>query len=264
MPSRITRRSVLAGASTIAAAAGMPLRAATSAVRSFVLVHGGWHGGWCWRRVADRLRAKGHAVFTPTLTGLGERSHLMSPAIRLDTHVSDVANVIKWEGLSNIVLVGHSYGGCVISGVAERNAGAIGSIVFLDAFVPENGEAVADLASQAVREGIQAAVKRGDVSMAPVPAANFRVNEADRAWVDASCTPQPIHPLTDKNTITGARDRIGRKTYIRAVGYPSTSFDAAYAKVRSNASWRTFEVASGHDVMIDMPDRLSEILLAVA
>src|SRR4029079_1069785 len=97
---------------------------------TFVLVHGAWHGGWCWRRVADLLEAKGHKVFTPTLTGLGERSHLLRAGINVSTPITDVVNLLKWEGLSNVVLCGHSYGGLVVSGVAEQAAAAIGSIVF--------------------------------------------------------------------------------------------------------------------------------------
>jgi pimeloyl-ACP methyl ester carboxylesterase len=230
--------------------------------RPFVLVHGGWHGGWCWQRVAERLRKSGHAVFTPTLTGVGERSHLLSNRIGLETHVRDIVNVIRWEGLNDVVLVGHSYGGCVISGVAEHSEHALRALVFLDAFVPENGEAVEDLASQHVREAINAARDRGDTTLAAVPAANFRVNETDRAWVDANCTPQPLLSLTDKIALTGARERIARKAFIRATGYPSTSFDAALARARANPLWRTFEIPCGHDAMVDMPDRLSEILLA--
>src|SRR3984957_16229746 len=116
---------------------------------TFVLVHGAWHGGWCWRRVANRLRGDGHNVFTPTLTGLGERSHLVRAGIDLKTHIADVVNVIKWEGLSDVVLCGHSYGGFVISGVAEAMAPAVRSIVFLDAFVPKHGDAVRDLTGPA-------------------------------------------------------------------------------------------------------------------
>jgi pimeloyl-ACP methyl ester carboxylesterase len=122
------------------------------AAQTFLLVHGAWHGGWCWRRVADLLQAKGHKVFAPTMTGLGERSHLMRAGIDLSTHVTDIVNVMKWEGLSGVVLCGHSYGGMVVSGVAEQMADKIASIVFLDAFVPENGDAMADLTSQVVRD----------------------------------------------------------------------------------------------------------------
>ena len=104
---------------------------------TFVLVHGAWHGGWCWRRVADRLHRDGHAVFTPTLTGLGERSHLpLRQGIDVATHVADIVNVMRWERLSDVVLCGHSYGGFVISGVAEEMVALIRSIVFLDAFLP--------------------------------------------------------------------------------------------------------------------------------
>src|SRR5687768_1637622 len=126
-----------------------------AASKAFLLVHGAWHGGWCWRRVADLLQANGHTAFTPTLTGLGERSHLMRAGINLTTHITDVVNVMKWEELSGIVLCGHSYGGMVVSGVAEQMADKIASIVFLDAFVPENGDAMADLTSQAVRDGLK-------------------------------------------------------------------------------------------------------------
>jgi pimeloyl-ACP methyl ester carboxylesterase len=262
-----SRRAVVGAvaAGTIATLASPigPAQAQTAA-KTFVLVHGGWHGGWCWRRVSDLLEKRGHKVFTPTMTGLGERSHLLDAKINLATHVTDIVNVIKWEGLSDIVLVGHSYGGVIISGVAEQIRDAIGSIVFLDAFVPESGDSVADLASQPVREGITALVQKGDNAMKPVSAAVFRVNEKDRAWVDAKCTLHPLATLTDKITLTGARDRIANKAYIRAKGYPSVPFDGAQAKVSSNSAWRVYEMPCGHDAMVDMPDRLTEILLEVA
>ena len=124
-----TRRKAIAGLGAgvgIVAGITTPARAQT-ARKAFVLVHGSWHGGWCWRRVADLLEKSGHKVYAPTLTGLGERSHLMSGLITLDTHVTDVANVIKWENLDNVVLVGHSYAGFVVSGVAEKALPSISS-----------------------------------------------------------------------------------------------------------------------------------------
>jgi len=231
---------------------------------TFVLVHGAWHGGWCWQRVADRLRGGGHAVFTPTLTGLGERSHLLRAGIDLTTHVTDVVNVIKWEELSDVVLCGHSYGGMVISGVADQMAAAIRSIVFLDAFVPKNGEAAQDLTSSAVVEMARVAMQRGEITMPPRPAEAFGVNAADRAWVDRLCVGQPIGTFTQKLVLTGARDRIARKSYIRAASYANPGFDRALAAARADPSWRTYEVSCGHDVMIDAPDRLTEILLEAA
>jgi pimeloyl-ACP methyl ester carboxylesterase len=232
--------------------------------QTFVLVHGAWHGGWCWPRVADRLRSTGHKVFTPTLTGLGERSHLLSPQIDIATHVTDVVNVIKWERLTDIVLCGHSYGGFVISGVAEKIAAAIRSIVFLDAFVPHEDDSPQSLTGPAIQEGIRAALQRGDLSMPPRPAEFFGVNKADRAWVDALCVPQPIGTFTYKIALTGAREKIARKTYIRAKSYPNPGFDKAFAAAQSDPSWHTYEVPCGHDVMVDMPERLSELLLEAA
>jgi len=231
---------------------------------TFVLVHGAWHGGWCWVRVRDLLQQQGHTVFTPTLTGNGERSHLMNSGINVSTHVTDVVNLMKYERLSDVVLCGHSYAGFVISGVAEQMAPAIRSIVFLDAFVPDNGDAMTDLTAQPVREAMNAALARGEIGVPPRPAAAFLVNEKDRPWIDSLCGPQPIATMTEKISLTGARERIAKKTYIRAAAYPNPGFDKAYARVKTDSSWRTYDVPCGHDVMVDMPERLTEILLEVA
>ncbi len=232
--------------------------------KTFVLVHGAWHGGWCWRRVADLLQSQGHKVFTPTLTGLGERSHLFAPGIGLDTHITDIVNFLKWEDLSEVVLCGHSYGGMVISGVAEQMQPAIASLVFLDAFVPEHGEAVVDITNPAVKDMVGRAKAEGAHGIAPRSAEAFGVNEADRAWVDRQCVPQPIATFSDKIMLTGGRERIAKKSYIRARSYVSPGFDRALARAQSDPGWRAYEVPCGHDVMIDMPERLTEILLEVA
>src|SRR5271169_3471156 len=158
---------------------------------TFVLVHGAWHGAWCWRRVARLLAARNHDVFMPTLTGLAERSHLLRPDTALDTHILDIVNVMKWQELTDVVLVGHSYGGMVISGVAAKLEKAIASFVMLDAFFPENGHSVLDVASPAVVGAIVAAEGAGTTTLPPRPAAAFNVNEKDRAWVDTQCTPLP-------------------------------------------------------------------------
>jgi pimeloyl-ACP methyl ester carboxylesterase len=264
MNKRAGRLGGMAAGVALMSMAGTTNPQAQTSAKTFVLVHGAWHGGWCWRRLSDLLEKKGHKVFTPTMTGLGERSHLLDPKVNLATHVTDIVNVIKWEGLSHIVLVGHSYGGVIISGVAEQLREAIGSIVFLDAFVPESGDSLAAKASQPVREAIAALVEKGEQTMKPVSAAVFRVNEKDRAWVDAMCTPHPVATLTDKITVSGARDSIAKKTYIRAKGYPSVPFDGAQEKLKADAQWRVYELPCGHDAMVDMPDRLAEILVEVA
>ncbi len=231
---------------------------------TFVLVHGAWHGGWCWQRMADRLRRDGHAIFTPTLTGLGERSHLLRPEIDLATHIADIVNMMRWERLSEVVLCGHSYGGFVISGVAEVMPAQIRSIVFLDAFLPDNGDTILKLTGSAVQEAIRAAMQRGELGVPPRPAEAFGVNAADRQWVDGLCVPQPIGTFTSPIALNGVRERIARKTYIRAKGYDNPAFDRALSAVQSDPSWRRHEVTCGHDVMIDMPERLSELLLEAA
>lgn len=226
---------------------------------TFVLVHGAWHGAWCWRRVARLLVGNGHEIFTPTLTGLGERSHLLTPDINVGTHILDVVNEMKWQQLSDVVLVGHSYGGMVISGVAEQMEKSIAAFVMLDAFMPESGQSVVDMQPPGPREAILAAASQGATTLRPRPAEFFKVNEKDRAWVDAQCTPQPIQCFLQKLTLTGARERIANKAYIRAAGHPSPYFDAGLARARAK-NWRIHEVPCGHDIMLDMPERLTEIL----
>jgi hypothetical protein len=152
----------------------------------------------------------------------------------------------------------------VISGVAEVHAPKIRSIVFLDAFVPRTGEAVADLTSPAVQDAIRGAVERGETALTPRPAEAFGVNALDRAWVDRLCRPQPVATFTQKIELTGAYDHIPRKTYIRAKNYVNPGFDRAIDSVRGNASWKTYEAPCGHDVMVDRPDWLADVLLAVA
>jgi pimeloyl-ACP methyl ester carboxylesterase len=262
-----SRRTVVgAMAAGTMATLGNPVGSAQAqtAAKTFVLVHGAWHGGWCWRRVSEQLEKRGHKVFAPTLTGLGERSHLMSGTVTLDTHIADVANVITWEGLENFVLVGHSYGGWIISGVAEQVEKKIAAIVFLDAFIPENGQRVLDTNSPRSRAEIEEAMKKAEVSRpAPHPSV-WKVNEKDQPWVAAKFTAQPIGVAFTPIRLTGARDRMAKKAYVRATGYDNPNFDRAYAKTKADPSWRAFEMPCGHEVMIDMPERTAEILLQVA
>jgi pimeloyl-ACP methyl ester carboxylesterase len=266
----MTRRtigSVVAGAGLAAAASDKivgPTRA-QSAVKTFVLIHGAWHGGWCWRRVSDLLEKKGHKVFSPTLTGVGERSHLLSKDINLDTHITDIANVIKWEDLKDICLVVHSYAGFPGSGAIEQIGDRVSSIVWLDAFKPENAQRLIDAIPPAIRSTVLAAIERGEAG-SPAPKAEvFLVNEKDRAWVDSKLTPQPTGPQLQVIKLTGAREKVAKKTYIRASKYPNPAFDKALTECKVDKSWRTFETtASGHDVMVDAPEWLADILLQVS
>jgi pimeloyl-ACP methyl ester carboxylesterase len=258
-----SRRAVVTAAGIAGIATAAPALAQATP-RNFVLVHGAWHGGWCWRRVADRLERLGHKVYAPSLTGLGDRAHLITNRINVSTHITDITNIIRFEDLSDIVLVGHSYAGFVISCVAERALPQIRSLVFLDAYVPQNGQSIYSMSSEKLRETVNAAVKRGETGMAPARAAYFNVNEKDRAYVDSKCTPQPVGTYNEPLTITGARERVAKKTYIRAKGFNAPGFDAVVTRLRGDSSWKIHDMPCGHDAMIDMPERLTELLLAAA
>ena len=270
---RLKRRDVLTAAAgvgfaTLAAGAGFGTASARAKARTFVLIHGAWHGGWCWGPVADLLRARGHKVYAPSLTGLADRSHLLSTSITLDTHIADIVNLFHWEQIDNAVLVGHSYGGWPISGAAERLVDRIASIVYLDAFVPENGQKGMDLSSAQFQGALQEAIAKGEAGRPAPNAEVFKIiDPRNVAWVQSRMTPQPTNVATSAIALTGARDRIARKTYVRATGYPQASFDKYLAAARRDKSWRTFEFnasEAGHDVMVDAPQRLAEILMEVA
>ena len=231
--------------------AALPITQANTRSATFVLVHGAWHGGWCWRRVADRLTANGHYVVAPTLSGVGERSHLPPDIINLTTQINDVVGEIKWKDLNNIVLVGHSYGGMVITGVAEQLRDRIAAIVYLDAFVPADGQSLADFTSR---------TSWPEPLTPSYPASVFHVNAKDAAWVDSKTTPHPTKCFTEKLKVTGAYQSIPKKLYIRAPLFGSKAFDQALARFSADSTWQTSTVTCGHDVMIDQPAELAATL----
>jgi len=223
---------------------------------TFVLVHGAWHGSWCWKRVRKSLQSQGHEVFTPTLTGLGERSHLLAAGVDLSTQTLDVLNLIRWEDLQDVVLCGHSYGGMVISGVADRLPERIRSLVFLDAFVPEHGESLGHfvpVSGDALIDGWKAP---------PISAAAFGVNLGDRDWVDRQCTFQSVACFQEPVQLTGGIARIRRISYVYASGWAGyeSPFYPFYEKAKARG-WNTCEIDCGHDVMLDRPDELTNMLL---
>ncbi len=235
--------------------ASIPLAHAASKSTTFVLVHGAWHGGWCWRRVSDRLTSRGHYVIAPTLSGVGERSHLSPYSIDLSTQINDVVGEIKWKDLNGVVLVGHSYGGMVITGVAEQLRERISAIVYLDAFIPGDGQSLFDM-THTNPPAVHV--------VPPYQASYFQVNAADSAWVDSQMTPHPTACFTEKLKVTGAYQTIPKKVYIRASLFKNAPFDAALERCRADRSWKTEVVSSGHDVMIDQPEMLTAILEKIA
>ena len=232
---------------------------------TYVLVHGAWHGSWCWKRVRKALQAQGHDVFTPTLTGVGERSHLLSREVNLETHIDDVVNLIRWEELSNVVLCGHSYGGAVVSGAADRVPDRIGALIYLDAFVLEDGRSVHDEVPPDQRnqqlEGVR--LEGEGWKVPPIPAAAFNVNAKDAAWMDRQCTMQPLATFQQPLRLSGGIDAVKNVTYILAAGYDESPFMLSYERAKARG-WRTLSLACGHDVMLDMPQELTAILLNAA
>ena len=261
-----TRRAAL-GVVGAAAAAGELAGAARAqgAPKTFVLIHGTFCGGWMWRRVADLLEKQGHKVFAPTLTGLGERSHLLSKDINLDTHVTDVVNVVKWEDLSDICLVAHSYAGWIGSGALEQIGDRVSSIVWLDAYKPDDGQKPLDLTNEGFRKAFLNAAEKGEAGFAPPlgarPLFPIWVNEKDSTYVLSKLTPQPVGTYFQPIKLSGAREKAAKKTYIRATGFPNPNFDKALAACKADKSWNTLEVNCGHIVMLDKPQWLAETLV---
>ena len=230
----------------------------------FLLVHGAYHGGWCWRFVRDRLRAQGHRVLTPSLTGLGDRVHLMTPGVTLDTHIRDVLMLAEAEELTDAVLVGHSYGGRVITGAADRSAGRWRAIVYVDAHLPRHGQNAFDTQPAGRNATVRRAVLPDGWRVAAQSAESFGVKPEHRAWVDRRCVPQPLAGFTTPLMLTGDWARVPRKTYILARRYAGSAFHGYAAALRKDPAWQVLELDCGHDIMVDEPDALTKLLLAAA
>ena len=227
---------------------------------TFVLVHGAWIGGEIWQPIARPLRAAGHDVHAPTLTGVGARSHLLRAGIDLDTHITDILNVIKFEELSDIVLVGHSYGGMVVTGVVDAVPDKIVALVYLDAFVPENGQSLGDL----VAAGRTPALTGDGIAVAPLPPAAFGLSPEKAAVYQAHVTPQPVATMNQKLALTGGIARIKRRVYIYANDPQPTGFTKFYERYRNDPAWEMHTLPCTHLVQLDMPDALIRILLGAA
>lgn len=248
---------LLAGALAAGSAAAQPRRARKP--KTFVLVHGGFHGGWCWKYVAEQLRREGHRVYTPTLTGLGERVHLLSPQVNLTTHIDDVANLIRWEELTDVVLCGHSYSGMVITAVADRLTPAIGSLVYIEAVIGEDGKSNQDLSVEQQPDRPPRALPRGlTMPVGDFGANPFGVAEKDAAWVKRRLTPMPVACLNETLRLTGAYRTVPRKLYITGSG--AGRFRAISDRLKADPSWRTASLVGGHDLMIAAPGPLSKLL----
>jgi pimeloyl-ACP methyl ester carboxylesterase len=234
---------------------------------TFVLVHGGGHGGWCYQGVARIMRAQGQEVYTPTMTGLGEREHLLSPAVDLDMHITDIVKVLQFEDLRDVILVGHSYGGMVITGVADRAADRIGHIVYLDAANPENGQSLVDLAgplmeasrvSGRIVDGIELVLYPGTD-----PMNYFGLTDPQQIeWIKPKLTPHPWKCFEQKLILNNeaVMRKIPQTHIVCSFTLPFRDVDA----LKNTSEGRVWDVDTGHDLMISEPQAVAELLLRLA
>jgi pimeloyl-ACP methyl ester carboxylesterase len=251
------------GAATIACTTPAAKRTDGSAAPTFVLVHGAWYGGWCWRKLTPLLAQAGCEVHTPTLTGLGERAHLGGCETALHTHVQDLQAVLQMQDLRDVVLVGHSYAGMVISLLAERERARIRRLVYLDAFVPEDGQRVVDYLLPLERRTAIIAVGADTGFVPPIPASALGVSDAaDLAWINARVVRQPFATFNEPARLTAPAGAGLPRTYIACVEPASGSFGQFAAKVRIDPGWQFEQLRTGHNAMVTAAQALAKVLLA--
>ena len=244
-------------------------QAARTPPRTFVLVHGAFHGGWCWRDVANTLRQAGHRVFTPTLTGLGARAHLMSPDIGLETHIQDIVGLLDWEDLTDVILVSHSYGGLVATGAADRRRDKIAQLIYLDAYVPLDGGSFIDARldrtaeQKALDQGLAMNAKNGRIEPFPPEVFGVPADHPDYDRVKSKVTAHPAKTWLDTIALpNGGADGFA-KTFIQCTD-PKLGgglFEPYAALAQSQQDWTYREIATGHDAMITAPDTLTGLLV---
>ena len=231
---------------------------------TFVLVHGSNGGGWVWKKLSPILRAAGHEVYAPTLSGLSDRSHLLGCEVNLTTHITDIVNLLFYEDLSGVVLVGNSYAGMVITGVAAKAPERLKRLVYLDAYLPDDGQSEADLwppERRAFGEAAEAATK--GLAQAPPPALFGVTDPALADWVQARATPQPVATYTEPVPPGNARSAVVPRVFIHCTDNPATTpdvFRPFSVKARAKG-WPVYELAAGHLAMLTAPQQVAELLL---
>jgi pimeloyl-ACP methyl ester carboxylesterase len=268
----INRRSVLELGLMGAAASSFPLAiaetaAAQSSSKTYVLVHGAWHGGWCWREVVEGLRGMGHRVSAPTQTGLGERKHLLSKDITLDTFVADIVNHIEAEELNDVILVGHSFGGYSITGTADKIPDRIRHLVYLDTLILENGQTpFSILPADIVATRRKLVAEQGlGIFIPPPPPTAFGIpkDHPSADWVKRRLTGHPVStydsPIHLDNPVANGRPR----TYIACTNNVPGPHEVMRRWVKKQGNWQWQEIATGHDAMVLAPAELARMLAAI-
>lgn len=239
---------------------------------NFVLVHGAWHGGWCWQRVRSALQAQGHQVFTPTLTGLADRAHLLSTAITLDTHIQDVVGLIETEELRDVVLAVHSYAGMVGTAVADRLCERLAHLIYVDAVLPKPGESWSSTQSSATQQQRLGAARASEHFSFPAPdPVVFGLQDADHAWVQRRQTPHPGNTYQTPLAFDPVRVGALARTYVSCTEPPLATIEPSRLRAADANFWggawqgaRLLHMPTGHDPMISDPNGLVDILLGCA
>jgi pimeloyl-ACP methyl ester carboxylesterase len=271
---RVPRRGFLRQMGGLAAATGAAVLAqsatgggaahAQARRNTYVLVHGAWHGGWCWQRVTPLLAAQGHAVHTPTLTGLGDRAHLASGDVNLDTHIQDIVALLDMEDLNDVTLVGHSSSGFAITGAADRAKARLRNLIYLDAWVPENGKSLADyLPPDRQFPFLRGGIAQGSFPFFPVPAFGIR-DPKDIEWVKARLVNQPFFAQVQPLKLTNPPGNGLPRSFIYCSQPAMGPFDHFAQMAKGDPAWKFREMKTGHDAMITDPTGLVAHLLELA
>lgn len=228
---------------------------------SIVLAHGAWSAAWAWKKMRPLLQAAGHEFFTPTYTGLGHRAHLARPEIDLSTHVEDVVSMLEFEDLKDMVLVGHSYGGMVATGVVDRAPGRIARVIYLDAFAPKDGQSLFDLVGPKAEANMRAgAAKEGEGWKLPINPMPPDTSPEDVAWASPRRRPQPIRTFEQKIRLQ-SREASPPRHYIYAKkNGPGDVFRQFSTRARSEAGWKHYEIDASHNPHITCPEALMGLL----
>lgn len=237
--------------------------------RNYVLAHGSWHGGWCWRPVADQLRAAGHRVFTPSYTGMGDRVHLISKSITIDTFIDDLVNVIESEELEDVVLVGHSFGGVPITGVADRIPERLAHLVYFDSVLLENGQdSFSNYPKEEAEARIAAAAKKTDGLAVPVPSPlppvwGIEQGTPEYEWAVRQLTPHPLGSYTSPLNLNNPIGNGVPATYIHCTAPSHPVLESSRELAKAQQGWNWVEIKAPHEAHITHPALLTDVLLRV-
>ncbi|MDT0678767.1 alpha/beta hydrolase [Autumnicola musiva] len=231
---------------------------------TYVLVHGAWHGGWSWQMVSQELRENDFNVYTPSLSGLGEHKNIATENITLETHISDIVNLIEMEDLYNVILVGHSYSGTVIAGVADRIPNRLSKLIFLDAMLVHDGESPLSLQPKEARISQEKLVRKKQ-NIPPFPVALFGVTDSLQAkWVTERLTPQPFNTFAQELSLENEYGNGLPLIYIACTNPWLPILKKMSKEAKNNPSWSYFELNTGHDAMLLVPDELSNLLVKLS